>query len=40
MVMEKIRRLFGRREIPKEARDLLTNSRTPRELLHGLEESP
>ncbi|MFN0056879.1 MAG: hypothetical protein ACKVX7_00350 [Planctomycetota bacterium] len=38
MLMERIKKLFGRREIPREARDLLRDAKTPRELLRGLDE--
>ncbi len=38
MIMEKIRHLFGRKEVPKDARDLLTDAKSPRELLRGLDE--
>ncbi|MFQ5653135.1 MAG: hypothetical protein ACE5GW_00205 [Planctomycetota bacterium] len=36
--MEKLKRLFSRREIPVEARDLLRGAETPRDLLTGLDE--
>ncbi|MCA8959544.1 MAG: hypothetical protein KDC38_03480 [Planctomycetes bacterium] len=38
MIMQKIKRLFGRREIPVEARELLRGATTPRQLLSGLDE--
>ena len=38
MIMEKIRRLIGHKEIPRDARELLTDARSPRELLRGLDE--
>ncbi len=38
MLIEKLKRLFGRKEIPTEARDLLRDATTPRQLLHGLDE--
>ncbi len=38
MLIEKLKRLFGRKEIPREARDLLCDAQTSRELLHGLDE--
>ena len=37
-LMEKLQRLFSRKEIPTEARDLLTNAKTPKELLEGLDQ--
>ncbi len=38
MLIEKLKRLFGRKEIPREAQDLLRDATTPRQLLHGLDE--
>ena len=37
-LMDKLKRLFTRREIPTEARDILKKAETPRELLHGLDQ--
>ena len=38
MVMDRIRRLLGRKEIPLEARDMLAQATTPQEMLRGLDE--
>ncbi|MEM7261590.1 MAG: hypothetical protein AAF488_06330 [Planctomycetota bacterium] len=38
MVMDKIRKLFQRREIPRDARDLVNGSQSPKEVLQGLDE--
>jgi len=38
MLMDKIKKLFGNREVPREARDLLLDAKTPKELLRGLDE--
>ncbi|MHC4937085.1 MAG: hypothetical protein ACYTGJ_12835 [Planctomycetota bacterium] len=38
MAMERIRRLFGGKEIPVEARDILARATTPQEMLGGLDE--
>lgn len=37
-LMEKLKGLFSRKEIPVEARDLLKDASTPKELLKGLDE--
>jgi len=38
MVMERLRRLFARKEIPVEARDILARANTPEQMLRGLDE--
>lgn len=38
MVMDRIRRLLGRKEVPVEARDILAAANTPQEMLRGLDE--
>lgn len=38
MVMDRIRRLLGRKEVPVEARDILAAATTPQEMLRGLDE--
>ncbi len=38
MVMERIRQLFGRKEVPVEARDILANATNAQEMLKGLDE--
>ena len=38
MVMDRIRRLLGRKEVPVEARDILASAETPQEMLRGLDE--
>ncbi len=38
MVMDRFRRLLGRKEIPVEARDLLAAATNPQEMLRGLDE--
>jgi len=38
MVMERLRRLFARKEIPVEARDILARASTPEQMLRGLDE--
>ena len=38
MVMDRIRRLLGRKEVPVEARDILAAATTPQDMLRGLDE--
>ena len=38
VLMDKLTRLFSRKEIPNEARDILAKASTPKELLKGLDE--
>lgn len=38
MLMDKLKRLFTRQEIPKDARDLIRDAQNPRDVLHGLDE--
>ena len=38
MLIDKLKRLFSRNEIPTEARDLLRDAKAPRDLLRGLDE--
>lgn len=38
MVMDRLRRLFARKEIPVEARDILARASTPEQMLRGLDE--
>lgn len=38
MKMDRLRRLFGRKEIPVEARDLLARADNPQDMLRGLDE--
>ena len=38
MLMDKLKRLFTRQEIPKDARDLIREAQDPRDVLRGLDE--